>query len=195
MDLDGVTPSEPPPEPETGREVNIDTAKGLFRVATGRTAGGYSEEGTFAAGSLRATVSGSPATVFAISLDDTPLKTAPRILVAHLTDVQRAGTKFADAAMKILLDWGPRLPMLMRPGRAEIGLALDKPEAYDVWALAMDGARRAKVPARAADGKLVFTADVATNPKSATCAYEVVRATPCFVGTLKKGKNPCTARN
>ena len=178
MDLDGVTPSEPPPEPETGREVNIDTAKGLFRVATGRTAGGYSEEGTFEAGSLRATVSGSPATVFAISLDDTPLKTAPRILVAHLTDVQRARTKFADAAMKILLDWGPRLPMLMRPGRAEIGLALDKPEAYDVWALAMDGARRAKVPARAADGKLVFTADVATDPKSATCAYEVVRATP-----------------
>ena len=177
MDLDGVTPSEPPPEPETGREVNIDTAKGLFRVATGRTAGGYSEEGTFEAGSLRATVSGSPATVFAISLDDTPLKTAPRILVAHLTDVQRARTKFADAAMKILLDWGPRLPMLMRPGRAEIGLALDKPEAYDVWALAMDGARRAKVPG-AADGKLVFTADVATDPKSATCAYEVVRATP-----------------
>ncbi len=185
MDLDGVTPAALPPGPETGREVRVDTAKGLFRVATGRTAGGYCEEGTLAAGVLRAMVSGSPATVFAISLDDAPLKTAPRILVAHLTDVQGAGTKFADAAMKILLNWGPRLPMLMRPGKAEIALAVDAPEACSVWALALDGTRRAKVPAHVADGRFTFTADVAADPKSATCVYEVVRETD-WVGDVPK---------
>ena len=177
MDLDGVTPAELPPPPETGREVSVDTTKGTFRVATDRTAGGYCEEGTLEAGILRAAVSGSPATVYAISLDDTPLRAAPRILVAHLTDAQRAETKFADPAMKVLLDWGKANQMLMRPGRAEVSLSLENPAAYAVWSLAIDGERRTKLPTRVENGRLAFTADVASDPRSATCVYEIVRET------------------
>ena len=175
MALDAATPDAPPPPPETGREVSVDTEKGLFRVATPRTCGGYVERGVLDAGALCADVSVSPATVFATSLDGAPLRASPRILVAHLTDVQRVGTTFADAEMKILVKWGDAFPILMRPGRAELALALDAPEAYEVYALALDGERRRPVPARVAGGRLVFTADVAADPTSATCAYEVVR--------------------
>ena len=175
MDLDGTTPGEMPPLPAPGRQVSVDREKGVFRVDTPRTSGGYIEEGLLDAGALRARVSGSPATVYATSLSDAPIRSAARILVAHLTDVQRAHTKFADADMKILLSWGDTPQMLMRPGKAEISLAVSHPETYAVWSLGLDGARRAKVPCRVEEGRLAFLADVSADPKSATCVYEVVQ--------------------
>lgn len=179
MDLDGVTPAKLPPPPEAGREVRVDTARGAIFVATDGTAGGYVESGELAAGALRAQVSGSPATVYATSLDAAPLRTSSRILVAHLTDVQMERTKFADPEMKILLTWGKTNKMRMRPGRAEISLALERPEAYAVWSLAVDGARRTRVPVRVVNGGLSFVADVAADPKEASCVYEVVRESAC----------------
>ena len=82
------------------------------------------------------------------------------------------GQTFEDGTRRSLLSWG-RLPHLARAGRAEISLAL-VPGIVSVHALDTAGRRVREVQSsRAADGRLVFVADVATNPESATFLYEV----------------------
>ena len=65
-----------------------------------------------------------PATVWVSSLDGEPIARSSHLLLTHLTDVQNSGTKYADEALTILLEWGS-LPHLMRRGAARIELALD----------------------------------------------------------------------
>ncbi|MBQ7189858.1 MAG: hypothetical protein IJR99_10625 [Kiritimatiellae bacterium] len=50
--------------------------------------------------------------------------------------------------------------------------------AATVYALADDGRRLRKIPSRLSDGHLIFTVDIATDPKAATFLYEVT-VTPC----------------
>ena len=119
-----------------------------------------------------------PATIWASSLDDAPLRVSRRILVTHLTDVQNTGASYANADMTVLKDFG-RLPYLMRSGRAEVALSLAGGSGTEspvvVHALAPDGSRRAAIPATYSDGVLRFTADIARDPASATFLYEIVR--------------------
>ena len=135
-------------------------------------AGGFAEQGAIPAGDVRAVVSGAPATVWASSLDGNPISTSRNILVAHITDVQPRGSKYADEDMKILLSWGEHRRMLMRRGRADISLRV-APGSYAVYSLNADGTRRDSVPSRMEKGRLLFTAQVDADPSSATWLYEV----------------------
>ncbi len=166
--------------------VSIDRAQGVLRVATPRTCAVFAEGGTHAAGALRVEIGGAPATVFATSLDGEPLANSSRMLVTHLTDVQNAGSRYADAAMTVLLDRG-RLPYLMRAGEAEIELpCVGNPAEWRVWALSPSGVRVAEIPFRVEDGVLRFTADTARDPAEATFLYEVVRRGPSFATLWKR---------
>ena len=79
-----------------------------------------------------------------------------------------------DAARKTLIARGT-FPPVMRNGSAEVALALDRPEAYAVWALASSGRRLERMPATVRGGRLAFTATV-KGPRGARMCYEVVRA-------------------
>jgi hypothetical protein len=95
------------------------------------------------------------------------------LLVTHLTDLQNADIRYAEAERKTLLDWG-RLPHLVRAGKAEVSIRLESPNEYRVWALAPSGKRLAEVPAKADADTLRFTADVAGDPAGgARMVYEV----------------------
>ena len=80
----------------------------------------------------------------------------------------------AQRSRKTLLAWGA-LPHIARRGRAEIRLALSPAKDYKVYTLSTGGARTGGVPARVAEGRLAFTADVGARPESATLLYEVAR--------------------
>jgi hypothetical protein len=151
----------------------IDQGRGSFTLVTPRTAGGFAESGEVRAGPLTFTVLGAPATVWASALDGEPLAASRRLLLTHLTDVQNSGAKYAEPARKTLLSHG-QLPHLVRAGRAEVTLALEKPEAFAVYALATNGRRLERVAAKAADGKLTFVASVA-GADGARMLYEIVR--------------------
>ena len=151
--------------------IAADRVVSSFIVDTPRTAGGFAEDGRIDAGACSFTTKG-PATVWASSLDGRPLRESRRILVSHLTDLCNEGQTFKDDTCRVLLSWG-RLPHLVRAGRAEISLALE-PGITSIHALDTAGRRVREVQSsRAADGRLVFVADVATNPESATFLYEV----------------------
>jgi hypothetical protein len=154
--------------------VRIDSSQGAFAVATPATCGGFAERGVIRAAVLRADIGGTPATVWASSLDGKPLAESERILVTHLTDVQNTGIRYADARLQTLLAWGS-LPHLMRAGRADVSLRLG-PGSFEVRLLASDGSVREILPSTTDQGVLAFTADVARHPDDASYLYEIRRA-------------------
>jgi len=160
-------------QPNPASALTIHEAQGTFALVTARTCGGFTESGELAAGPLSFAVAGAPATVWVSALDDKPVAESSRLLLSHLTDVQNTEVRFGERARKTLLSHG-KLPHLVRVGRAEVALALKKPGAYAVYALATSGRRLEKMAAAVADGKLRFTASVA-GAEGARMLYEIVR--------------------
>jgi len=160
---------------ETG-QITIDGPHDRLGLDTPRTAGGYAPAGqTLHAphGGVRAAIAGSDATVWVSALDAHPIRASRRLLVTHLTDLQNTGIRYAEPARQTLLDWGG-LPHLVRAGQAEVGIQLEAPAAYRVWALAPSGKRLAQVPSSTTDRTLQFRADVAGDPATgARMLYEV----------------------
>lgn len=153
--------------------VKIDRARGAFVLKTSRTAGGFAEEGLIDAGAMKATISGSAATVWVSSLDGREIGSSSHLLFTHLTDVQNTNTRFADAERTILKDFG-RLPYLVQRGCAKVSLVVGTGN-WQVYALATDGSRREQVSADTLDGELSFICDTARDPSEATILYELVK--------------------
>ncbi len=188
---DGAEPPATPPGPSgatplaeggdtNGRAVSHDPARGTMSVATPRTCALYaSGEGAFRAGPLSVENHGGAATVWATSLDGRPLETSGRMLFVRLGDIQGNGARYADETRRKLLDWGTT--PCMEKGRSEVELTVVPGEIstegyfFKVFALGVDGARRAEIPCRVEDGALRFAADVARDPAEATFLYEMVR--------------------
>ncbi len=135
------------------------------------------------AGPLSFRIGRAAATVACTSLDGEPVTRSGRLLVMHLTDSLGTGTRFVRATNDkdnvprvIVLNWGDfKKPILVKDGEAAIDLALEKPDEYEVYALATSGKRLEKVPSSAAGGKLRFTARVKGPDGKARLAYEVAK--------------------
>ena len=145
-----------------------------------RTCGGFAETGTIEAGPLAFTVCTNaaairavPATLWVSTLDGKPVRESSRMLLTHLTDVQGNGTKFADEDRTVLLKWGRGC--LVETGTAEVSLRLDKPERYQVWALASDGERRFALSRRVENGTLCFMASTRGADGKGVVQYEILR--------------------
>jgi hypothetical protein len=164
----------PPAATNRAGAFTLDSARGAFTLDTPRTCGGFAESGRITAGPLAADLSGAPATVWVSALDNAAIPASGRLLLTHLTDVQNAHVAYADAEKKILLNWGTP-PCLVRAGAADITLALNAAGRCTVYALATNGRRLGKIPARVENGSLRFTASVA-GEGGARMLYEIVRA-------------------
>ena len=148
--------------------LETDAKTGSMRIVSPRTCGGFSEGGDIDAGAVAVRVRGVPAAAWVSSLDGRAIPSASRLLAVHLTDVQGAGTVYADETRKVLLQWGKGC--LVERGEAAFAVRLDRPEAYSVYALGTDGARQGAVPAEVSQGRLVFTASTARG----VLHYEIV---------------------
>ena len=159
--------------PELNNSFFRTDAKTLSAVVdTERTVGGCALAGnSIKAGAMDVHVQGSPACVWATTLDGCAIKKSKRILFAHLTDVLGEGTEFLDSTRRHLLKWGKR--PLVQTGIADVRIQLDSSNAYRVYRLDMAGVRCGVVESRMQNGTLSFRADVAYNPQSATICYEI----------------------
>lgn len=149
--------------------------KGALVVKTPRTVGGFTPDsnGQILVGPLSARLKGAMGAVWVSSLTDAPVEKSRRLLLVHLTEMQTAGTLFADARRDLMMRRGTG-PMLVRDGTAEIELATEKPFAFKVYPLVSDGTRLSRIPSEAHDGCLRFTAAV-RGAKNAQYMYELVR--------------------
>jgi hypothetical protein len=156
---------------ETG-ELTVDAPRDVLLLDTPRTSGVYAPEGEAArAGALAVEVLKTDATVFATSLDGRPLASSGRVLLAHLTDLQNTGARFAERRRRTLLEWGS-LPHLVLAGRAEVALST-KGRAAEAWALTTGGRRKERVECRVSNGAVSLALDVA-GPSGARLIYEVL---------------------
>ena len=148
---------------------------GALTVRTERTVGGFSPkpDGQVVAAPLAVKLKGARAAVWVSSLTDAPVASSKKLLLTHLTEMQRDGTLFADSRGDLLMREG-RGAALLRDGSASIELALEKASAFRVYALSPDGLRQSKIPTEVRDGVLAFTADV-RGAKGAQYLYELVR--------------------
>ena len=158
----------------------LDGEKGAMTISTPRTCGGFTESGTIDAGPLSFSVCTNgvahravPTTLWVSTLDGKPVRESSRMLLTHLTDVQGNGTKFADEDRTVLLKWGRGC--LVETGTAEVSLRLDKPERYQVWALASDGERRFALSRRVENGTLCFMASTRGADGKGVVQYEILR--------------------
>ena len=161
--------------PKNAADDAMTIEKGALTIKTPRTAGGFSPdaEGRIVAAPLAVTLKGSMAAVWVSSLTDAPITTSKRLLLTHLTETQRVGTLFADSRADLMMRRGTG-PLALRDGSAAIELAVEKPSAFKVYALATDGTRAAKIPTDLKEGVLTFTACV-RGQKNAQYVYEITR--------------------
>ena len=161
---------------KTTRLAGFDAETGTLAVETARTCGvggGPGAERT--AGPLAVRIEGARAAVWASVIDGAAnLASSSRILLAHLTDVANEGARFTGAEENVWSSYGtPPWVYLARAGRADVTLRLEGIGEARVWALALDGTRKRKIPAEVRNGALCFTADVAGDPDDATFLYEI----------------------
>jgi hypothetical protein len=160
---------------ETG-EITIDAPRDIMTLDTPRTAGGYATAGqsiVTADKGVSIAIQEADATAWVSSLDGQPIASSKRLLVTHLTDLQNTEIRYAEQARQTLLDWG-KLPHLVRNGKAVVSVKNANAGALKVWALATSGKRIAEVPAKTADGRIEFTANVGEGgAEGARMVYEI----------------------
>ena len=169
-----LTPSIPEQfSPADGR-FTVSRRDGSFSVNTARTCGAYREGGSFRGTVLSFDLEGAEAAVWASSVDGNPLKSASRIMLVHLPDVQNSGAEYDGRAREVLTAYG-NTPHLAHNSRAHIRLLVDNPDRCKVYRLALDGSRVAEVATSVENAALVFTAAVDADPASATLLYEIAK--------------------
>ena len=156
-------------------DMAMEKGSGRFKVVSAATAGGFAHaDDIISAGPLTCRLKDSHATVWASAVDAKPLKDSDRILLSHLTDLKTDGIRFMNADCTVLQSMGSK-KLIVRRGSAEIALALSEPAAYEVWALATNGARLENLPTSVSEGCLQFRADVLGSDGKARFLYEIVR--------------------
>ncbi len=153
--------------------VNFDRKRGAMTVVSECTLGCFAEAGHLSAGALSVNISGAPAAIWVSSLDTQPVVSSARLLLSHLTDMQNTRATYASGERRIILARGVT-PPLIRAGRAEIGLAINAPQTYEVYVLETSGRRVARIDTAVHDGVLNFMVNVA-QPCGACMLYEIVR--------------------
>ncbi len=156
---------------ETG-ELLVNAPDDVMVLNTPRTAGGYAPEGgRVEAGPVTVTMDETYATVWVSSLDEEPIRSSGRMLVAHLTDLQNSGAHFAERDRQTLLEWGG-LPHLVRDGAATLTVEAPGARRARAWAIATSGRRVAPVEVDLEDGRITLPLRV-RGPEGARMMYEV----------------------
>lgn len=156
--------------------VIADLFQQTIRINTPKTVGVVGNPGpVHTAGRLQVQLGDARASVWISSHDGQPLANSRRMLVAHVTEVQNAGTTWSGDERSVVTNMGG-LPHIARNGSAMISIALQNPSTARVYRLDMSGKRIAAVPTVKSLSAVQFTATT-RNPINgqATIFYEIVR--------------------
>lgn len=107
-----------------------------------------------------------------IALDNQSIPNANRILLLHLTNIYNTKTKFQTPRRKVVEQWG-ELPHLVEKGEAKLKIKCANTKGIEVYALELNGERKAKVPFEVVDNSIVL--DLSTHNYGGTLAYEIAK--------------------
>ena len=108
-------------------------------------------------------------------MDGAELAKSRRVLVLHITDVVNTDMSFTNDKRTDTKAWGS-LPYLAKTGSAKVSLK-NANAGLSLYALASDGTRLRKVPAKYANGSYAFTVSVAAGEgkDAPTMMYELAK--------------------
>jgi len=158
------------------KEIRISTKAGDLSVNSPRTAAVCSiDKHDLSAGPLAVSGATTFCSVSASSMDGAELVKSRRVLVLHITDVVNTDMSFTNDKRTDTKAWG-KLPYLAKTGSAKVSLK-NANAGLSLCALASDGSRLRKVPAKYVDGAYVFTASVAAGEgnDAPTMMYELAK--------------------
>ena len=158
------------------KEIRISTKLGDLSVNSPRTAAVCSiDRHDLSAGPLAVSGATTFCSVSASSMDGAELAKSRRVLVLHITDVVNTDMSFTNDKRTDTKAWG-KLPYLAKTGSAKVSLK-NANAGLSLYALASDGTRLRKVPAKYVDGAYVFTASVAAGEgnDAPTMMYELAK--------------------
>ena len=158
------------------KEIRISTKAGDLSVNSPRTAAVCSiDRHDLSAGPLAVSGATTFCSVSASSMDGAPLAKSRRVLVLHITDVVNTDMAFTNDRRTDTKEWG-KLPYLAKTGSAKVSLK-NANAGLSLYALASDGTRMRKVPAKYVDGAYVFTVSVAAGEgkDAPTMMYELAK--------------------
>ena len=158
------------------KEIRISTKLGDLSVNSPRTAAVCSiDRHDLSAGPLAVSGATTFCSVSASAMDGAPLAKSRRVLVLHITDVVNTDMSFTNDKRTDTKAWG-NLPYLAKTGSAKVSLK-NANAGLSLYALASDGTRMRKVPAKYVDGAYVFTVSVAAGEgkDAPTMMYELAK--------------------
>ncbi|GAT35250.1 hypothetical protein TSACC_3314 [Terrimicrobium sacchariphilum] len=157
---------------ETG-EIELDPSRGMFALATPRSAGFVLPGGEVGRGDFLSVRNGPAFGVFCVaSVDGKALVESRRILLLHLTDVLNKGMKFQDSNRRLLAELG-EMPHLAHRASATVELALPA-GTWRAWSVRTDGSRVKEISLGEKDGRRVL--DLSTGRgDGAGFSYEITR--------------------
>ena len=158
------------------KEIRISTKAGDLSVNSPRTAAVCSiDRHDLSAGPLAVSGATTFCSVSASAMDGAPLAKSRRVLVLHITDVVNTDMSFTNDKRTDTKAWG-NLPYLAKTGSAKVSLK-NANAGLSLYALASDGTRMRKVPAKYVDGAYVFTVSVAAGEgkDAPTMMYELAK--------------------
>ena len=171
---DGIVP------PDDGKryatesgQVVIDSGEGTLRSVTDASESFFLPASRRLDGNVVSVTNGpeGESTVAVVAADGKPLAQSGRLLILDLTDCVNSNTSFRDQDHHLLNVRGA-LPHLIRVGSADIILKLPDPDAWQAWAVGLDGTRQAPVPLeKTADGVVLHART--DGPEGARLAYEL----------------------
>ena len=157
---------------DTG-EITMNVRENSLKVSTPKSQLLVSESGVGAdLGNLKVLSSSVPASVAAASLDGLDLDKSRRLVLIYATAEANTDMKTSFDFLR-MLDFG-KAPIVLKTGELKAELKLDPSAKYAVYPLSLDGARRAPIPAKFANGVLKLDIDTSKLPNGATTLFEIV---------------------
>lgn len=165
---DGKLPQANATDPERGvfesstGEILLDAPRAFMRVNTPRLQGVCAKGGTSEALSdVSIDEMTRDGNVFVAAREGlNPIRTANRLVVGYVTDVQNTGLTLADEEGCFLVKPG-KLPALYETAHFTVAVRNDHAATLKAWAIAPNGARLAELPLEHQEGRVILTADTA----------------------------------
>lgn len=158
---------------DTG-EITVDMKKCSMKVSTPRTEIAAMQSPTETRlGALKIVSADVPSSIGVVSLDGAKISDSSRLMFMFIT--REGNTDMALSYDKTASAYGGRIPMVMKKGTVRAELRLDPRSRYEVYPVALNGERRAKIPFEFSGGVMKIAIDNSKLPNGATPFFEIVK--------------------
>jgi hypothetical protein len=154
-------------------QIELNSSSGRFKSVSPRTESFIINGSGKLAGNVVSVNAKTDWNVLLLASRDTlPLTQSKRMILIHLTNSNNLKARFTNKDCRTIIDPGV-MPHLIDRGIVDIQLKIDSPEKVKVYAVSMNGARKALIPLKNDDGNVKFRLD--TFKQGGTIAYEITK--------------------